>query len=400
MKFIITEEDKKHIKQLYGLITEQTNVSNVSIPDNILEYPYDEWVKWFDQNIKTFNATTLRTPVKNRIPGNPDLLLSDGIRSITKTPDDRSNFNRLLKKFNTPLSTSATITERESLISAFELAQNLVNEVYSQWDDSLKKNMVLTITETTETIIGESIGGTVEFPIEWNPDTNIQLYVNNEWNLSPESIESYNQNVLSKINIVKEQFPNAIISLKSLDIQTSASRYRNTGQSSDLSFQELSGYRNNSAKDYIIESLKENGVTETDTVTPTQEYLGGNGDGTTGPNPPEPNAYVDGGNVKMNTTPTEPRNQFGEPQTTPEEYNQYKYLKVKIVLAATLETEETTQTTAEVFNYSLDIDGKIIPPPTPVKRPKPKGKSSSFNFRDKLARFLSINPKLCAAYNG
>ncbi len=398
MKFIITEEEKKYIKGLYGLITEQTNVSNVVIPDNILEYSYDEWVKWYNENIKPFNSTTLRKIVKNRIPDNPDLLLSDGIRSITKTPDDRSKFNGLLKKFNTPLSSSATISERDSLISAFELAQNLVNEVYEKWNDSLKKNMVLTITETTETVPGESIGGTVEFPIEWNPDTNIQLYVNNEWELSPEAIESYNQNILSKVNIAKEQFPNAIISLKSLDIQTSASRYRNTGRASDLTFQELSGYRNNSAKDYIINSLKENGVTETDTVTPTQQYLGSNGDGTTGPNPPEPNAYVNGGNVKMNTTSSEPRNQFGEPHATPEEYNQYKYLKVKIVLAATIETEETTQSPVEVFNYSLDIDGKIIPPPTPVKRPKPKGKSSSFNFRDKLAGFLSINPKLCAAY--
>jgi hypothetical protein len=402
MKFIITEEDKKHIKQLYGLITEQTSVSNVAIPPDILEYPYDEWKNWFDLNIKPFNTKIITEPkLKNRRPGNMDLSLRDSIISIINTTDDsRSNFANLLKEFNTPLTSDASVLERDSLISSFVLAQNLVNEVYSQWNDSLKKNMVLTITESTETVPGESIGGTVEFPIEWNPDTNIQLYVNNEWNLSPESIESYNQNVLSKINIVKEQFPNAIISLKSLDIQTSASRYRNTGQASDLSFQELSGYRNNSAKDYIIASLKENGVTETDTVTPTQEYLGGNGDGTTGPNPPEPNAYVDGGNVKMNTTPTEPRNQFGEPQATPEEYNQYKYLKVKIVLAATLETEETTQTTVEVFNYSLDIDGTIIPPPTPVKRPKPKGKSSSFNFRDKLARFLSINPKLCAAYNG
>lgn len=399
MKFIITEEDKKHIKQLYGLITEQTNVSNVVIPNDILEYTFEQWKDWYDQNIKTFNSTTLRTKVKNRIPDNPDLLLSDGIRSITKTPDDRSSFNRLLKKFNTPLSSSSTIAERESLISAFELAQNLVNEVYSQWDDSLKKNMVLTITDKTETVDGESIGGTVEFPIEWNPDTNIQLYVNNEWELSTEAIDSFNQNVISKINTLKQQTPEVVISLLSLDVQTSASRYRNTGQASDLSFQELSGYRNNSAKDYIIATLKENGVTETDTVTPTQQYLGGNGDGTTGPNPPEPNAYVDGGNVKMNTTPTEPRNQFGEPHATPEEYNQYKYLKVTIKLRATLPTEKPTQDSVTVFNYELVIDGKIIPPPPSVKRPKPKGKSSSFNFRDKLAGWLSLNPKLCAAFN-
>ena len=56
MKFIITEEDKKHIKQLYGLITEQTSVSNVAIPPDILEYPYDEWKNWFDLNIKPFNT--------------------------------------------------------------------------------------------------------------------------------------------------------------------------------------------------------------------------------------------------------------------------------------------------------------------------------------------------------
>lgn len=408
MKFIITEEEKKYIKGLYGLITEQTNVSNVVVPNDILEYTYDEWVKWFNGNIKPFNTKIGTSPkLKNRIPKNMDLSLRDSIISIINTTgDSRSNFTALLKEFNTPLPSSASVLERDSLISSFELAQNLVNEVYEKWNDSLGKNMVLTITKTEKTVPGESIGGTVEFPIEWNPGTNIQLYVNNEWDLSPEAIESYNQNILSKINIAKKQFPNAIISLKSLSIETSASRYRNTGRAENMSFEELSLERNNSAKAFIIDSLVTNGVTETDTVTPTQNYLApksetnprGNGDGTTGPNPPEPNAYVNGGNVKMNTTPTEPRNQFGEPHATPEEYNQYKYLKVKIVLAATLETEETTQSTVEVYDYSLDINGTIIPPPTPVKRPKPKGKTSSFNFRDKLADLLNINREACAAY--
>jgi hypothetical protein len=166
-----------------------------------------------------------------------------------------------------------------------------------------------------------------------------------------------------------------------------------------LSFQELSGYRNNSAKDYILATLQENGVTNIDSVTPTQQYLGGNGDGTTGPNPPEPNAYVDGGNVKMNTTPTEPRNQFGEPLATPEEYNQYKYLRVTIRLGATLPEQEPEQEEITVFSYNLVIDGTIIPPPQPVKRPKPKGKTPSMNFRDKIASLLQIDPEKCAAYD-
>lgn len=394
MKFIITEEDKKHIKQLYGLITEQV----VQIPSDVLEYTPEQWKSWYDQNIdKEFLKGTLRKTVKNRIPGKPDLLLSDGIRSITKTPDDRANFNELLRFINT--STLSSGTKRDMVVSAFEVAQNIADEVYGKWEESLKKNMVLTITKKTEMTAGETVGGNVEFPIDWNPDANVQLYVNNQWEVSPEFINSFNQNVVSKITTLKERFPQIEISLLSLDVQTSASRYRNTGQAAELSFQELSGYRNNSAKDYIIATLQENGVAGTDVVTPTQQYLGSNGDGTTGPNPPEPNAYVDGGNVKMNTTPTEPRNQFGEPHSTPEEYNQYKYLKVSIKLKATLPQPLPEQEGFTVFKYELIIDGKIIPSPQPVKRPKPKGKSISMNLRDKIAQLLQIDPEKCAAYD-
>ena len=394
MKFIITEEDKKHIKQLYGLISEQV----AQIPNDILEYTPEQWKAWYDQNIdEGFIKGALRKPVEDRRTGDKRLPLADGIRSITKTNEDRANFNKLLRFINTP---SVESTSRmEMVISAFEVAQNIADEVYSQWNDSLKKNMVLTITEKTEMTAGETVGGNVEFPIDWNPDANVQLYVNNQWEVSPEFINSFNQNVVSKITTLKERFPQIEISLLSLDVQTSASRYRNTGQASELSFQELSGYRNNSAKDYIIATLQENGVAGTDAVTPTQQYLGGNGDGTTGPNPPEPNAYVDGGNVKMNTTPTEPRNQFGEPHSTPEEYNQYKYLKVSIKLKATLPQPSPEQEGVTVFKYELIIDGKIIPSPQPVKRPKPKGKSSSMNLRDKIAQLLQIDPEKCAAYD-
>lgn len=394
MKFIITEEEKRNIKKLYGLLSEQV----IPIPNNILEYTPEQWSAWFDENIKQgFVSGTLRKMVDNRI-GEGQLLLSDGIRSITKTPEDRARFNKMLRSFNTDI--FGTVTQREATISAFEVAQNLANEVLDKWDESLKKNMVLTITEKTETVDGETIGGTVEFPIDWNPDTNIQLYVNNQWEVSPEFIDSFKQNVIDKINLLKQTYPDIQISLLSLDVQTSASRYRNTGQAAELSFQELSGYRNNSAKDYILTTLQENGVTNIDAVTPTQEYLGGNGDGTTGPNPPEPNAYVDGGNVKMNTTPTEPRNQFGEPLSTPEEYDQYKYLRVTIRLSATLPNEQTTQESITVFSYELVIDGSKLEIIPPVKRPKPKGDIPSINLRNIISRVFGVRPERCAAYNG
>ncbi len=394
MKLIITEEEKRNIKKLYGLLSEQV----VPIPNNILEYTPEQWRAWFDENIKQgFVNGTLRKMVDNRIPGRPQLLLSDGIRSIAKTEDDKARFNSLLRVFRTPIVESTT--QMDYKISAFEVAQNLANEVLDKWDESLKKNMVLTITEKTETVAGETIGGTVEFPIDWNPETNVQLYVNNQWEVSPEFVNSFKINVIDKIDLVKQINPNIPVSLISLDIQTSASRYRNTGQAAELSFQELSGYRNNSAKDYILATLQENGVTNIDAVTPTQQYLGGNGDGTTGPNPPEPNAYVNSGNVKMNTTPTEPRDKFGEPHATPEEYDQYRYLKVSIRLSATLPEQEPEQEEITVFSYNLVIDGTIIPPPQPVKRPKPKGKTPSMNFRDKIASLLQIDPEKCAAYD-
>ena len=403
MKFIITEEDKKHIKQLYGLLSEQNKSKPVEfkvfpIPDNILEYTPEQWSTWFDENIKKgFVSNTLRIMVDNRIPSKPQLLLSDGIRSIAKTNEDADKFNKLLRAFNT--STELSITQRDATVSAFEVAQNIAKEVYNKWNENLKNVMELTITEKTETVAGETIGGTVEFPIDWNPDTNVQLYDNNLWKVSTVFQDSFKKNIVNKINLLKEKFPNIPVSLISLDIQTSASRYRNTGQAAELSFQELSRYRNNSAKNEILTTLEANGVTNIKAVTPTQQYLGGNGDGTTGPNPPEPNAYVNGGNVKMNTTPTEPRNQFGEPLSTPEEYNQYKYLKVTIRLAATLPEEEPEQESINVFSYELKIGEEFIPPPPPVKRPKPKGKTPSMNFRNKIASLLQIDPEKCAAYD-
>jgi hypothetical protein len=394
MKFIITEEDKKHIKQLYGLITEQV----VQIPNDILEYTPEQWKAWYDQNIdEGFIKGTLRKPVEDRRTGDKRLPLADGIRSITKTNEDRANFNKLLRFINTP--SVASTSRMEMVVSAFEVAQNIADEVYSQWNDSLKKRMMLTITEKTETVAGETVGGTIEFPIGWNPDANVQLYDNNLWEVSTVFKDSFKENISDKIDLLKQTYPDIQISLLSLDVQTSASRYRNTGQAADFSFQELSLNRNDSAKNEILAKLEEKGVTNIGAVTPTQQYLGGNGDGTTGPNPPEPNAYVDSGNVKMNTTPTEPRNQFGEPHSTTEEYNQYKYLKVSIKLKATLPQPLPEQESVTVFKYELVIDDKIIPSPQPVKRPKPKGKSSSMNLRDKIAQLLQIDPEKCAAYD-
>jgi hypothetical protein len=283
---------------------------------------------------------------------------------------------------------------------AFDVFQNLANQVYEKWNDSYEKDMVLSLAEKTIQQEGTPVGGTVEFEVDWNPDSKLQLYLNNLWDVGPVFKDSFNSRVLSRITKMKEDYPSVQISLISLSIETSASRYRNTGQASGLTFQELSGYRNNSAKEYIINSLKSENydVKGVDDITVEQKYLGVNEDGTTGPNPPEPNAFVDGGNVKMNTTPTQPRNQFGEPHPTPEEYDQYKYLKVKIKLSATLPNPVAEIITKKIFEYTLKIGGdKIIPPPPiKIKRPNEKPK---FKFLKKIVDTWGINPEKCAAYD-
>ena len=404
-RLIITEDDKTYIKKLYGLINEQV----VSIPDNILEYTPEQWATWHQQTIEDgfLKGTLSEKTVKNRLKTEKEienLRLIDGIRSIVKPEEDKLVLQSMQRFIRNPYRDDSS--KWESVIMAFDVFQNLANQVYEKWNESYEKDMVLSLTEKTIQQEGTSVGGTVVFEVDWNPDSKLQLYVNNLWDVGPAFTESFNSRVLSRITKMKEDYPSVQISLISLSIETSASRYRNTGQAAGLTFQQLSYNRNNSAKDYIINSLKENGVTETDTVTPTQNYLApksetnprGNGDGTTGPNPPEPNAYVDGGNVKMNTTPTQPRNQFGEPHPTPEEYDQYKYLKVKIKLSATLPRPVVEIITKNIFEYTLKIGGdKIIPPPPiKIKRPNEKPK---FKFLRKIADTWGINHKDCAAYD-
>jgi hypothetical protein len=395
-RLIITEDDKTYIKKLYGLINEQV----VSIPDNILEYTPEQWATWHQQTIEDgFLKGTLRKPVKNRLKTDKEienLFLIDGIRSIVRPEEDKKVLQSMERFIRNPYRDDSS--KWESVVMAFDVFQNMANQVYEKWNDSYEKDMVLSLTEKNIQEEGTPVGGTVEFVVDWNPDSKLQLYVNNLWDVGPAFTESFNSRVLSRITKMKEDYPSVQISLISLSIETSASRYRNTGQAAGLTFQELSGYRNNSAKEYIINSLQEYGVKGVNDVTVEQKYLGVNEDGTTGPNPPEPNAYVDGGNVKMNTTPTQPRNQFGEPHPTPEEYDQYKYLKVKIKLSATSPNPVAVIITKKIFEYTLVIAGdKIIPPPPiKIKRPNEKPK---FKFLRKIADTWGINHKDCAAYD-
>jgi hypothetical protein len=263
----------------------------------------------------------------------------------------------------------------------------------------------LTVTKEDQESGSNTVGGKVEFPIDWNPDSTIELYKNNLWEVGSGFIDSFNTQVIDKIKKFKAELPNAKISLLSLDIKTSASRLRNKQGAGDLTFAQLSGYRNNTAKDYIINQLKANGVSNIDKVTPTQEYLAaksdknpqGNGDGSSGPNPPEPYAYINSGQVTMDSKPTEPRNKLGEPHKSIEEYEQYKFLKVTIKLLAEMEEPQTIASNLVSFGDSLEAGGtktEITIVKLKTKRQPPK-----LGLLTMVIDAFTPNPERCAAYD-
>ena len=136
--------------------------------------------------------------------------------------------------------------------------------------------------------------------------------------------------------------------LSNLNISTSCSRFRNTGDAKDMSFIQLSEARNNAAKDYIVEQLKSIGCLVDGDSKITQNAKGDNGDGSSGPNPPAGNWVPTDGKQNTSLKPgteeaKEKRDEFGTPESDKSKYNQYKYCISEIsVLANTnlLEEEE------------------------------------------------------------
>ena len=103
-------------------------------------------------------------------------------------------------------------------------------------------------------------------------------------------------------------------------IFTSASRFRNTGIAENMTFAELSQKRAESVDAYIREQLG----SLVEFPQPVINSAGSNGDGSSGPNPPEEFAFVtkDG---KVNKTDNKGRDDFGTPLRNKEDYEQFKY---------------------------------------------------------------------------
>ena len=153
-----------------------------------------------------------------------------------------------------------------------------------------------------------------------------QIFDNNSPQIKPEMEESLS----TFLNGAIRQHGNDL-TVTDISITTSSSRFRNTGDYENKSFKQLSQDRTNSAYNFVTQMLTEKGF-KFSKFSPTLNFDGENGDGSSGPNPPEGYNYVDVGDVPMNSKPTQPRNEAGTPLSKPEDYEKYKYCIIDITV--------------------------------------------------------------------
>jgi hypothetical protein len=313
-------------------------------------------------------------------------------------------FNRLLRVIERGPNEDVT---QENINYYSSVVYELINKFIETWKNTLNTGQQINVnfykTKSNLPETETSIPKGYRIELDWNPETNVDLYINNEWKVSQTFMSEFNNKILIPMSAATNEYTGIQFGLLELRVETSASRYRNTGGAQDLTFAQLSGYRNSETTNYIKESLTAFGVKGIDNDKITQNYLApksetnprGNGDGSSGPNPPEPNQYVDGGQVPMSQKPTEPRNQFGDPHQTPEEYNQYKFLRVKILLDANLTQVDPAKKTNTIVDYKWDI-GYGTQPKITTTTVKPKMKIPKLTLD--LSTLLKIKPEKCAAY--
>jgi hypothetical protein len=188
--------------------------------------------------------------------------------------------------------------------------------------------------EVKETELNENPALVVSF--DEQKRTNF-YFRDNEWELTEEGKKDIEDTIFAQILLNIKENPDSRKCVDSLLIDSSASRFRNTGNAERYSFAQLSKLRNDSIRDYIMGRLNEIGITlwcsKENNIT--QNVNGSNGDGTSGPNPPKPTPFIPKGQSSMTPPSTDEtkRNDFGEPHRTKEEYDAYKYTKPTLTVA-------------------------------------------------------------------
>ena len=219
----------------------------------------------------------------------------------------------------------------------------------------------LLLTKATEEVKEPQGNKNPALEIKFEPEKKTNFYFrDNESVLTDEGKKDIEDTIFAQIILNINENPDSNKCIGSLIIDSSASRFRNTEQAEKLSFVQLSKLRNDSVRDYIMQRLTELGITLwcSPENNITQNVNGGNGDGTSGPNPPKPTPFIPKGQSAMNPPSTDEakRNEFGQPLATKEEYDVYKYTRPTLTVAFEIKkTSETPLTPSSKIVYDVQF---------------------------------------------
>lgn len=182
-------------------------------------------------------------------------------------------------------------------------------------------------------------------------------YEDNKWILSDAGKKDIESTFIQPFLQIKQQIEQDGVSVVNggcisfISVATSASRFRNSGQAEKYSFKQLSEARANSLYTYVFERLKSVGFTQwcSGSERKSINSNGGNGDGTTGPNPPKGFNFVgkDATNMTQVVTDETKRGEFGEPHKGREEYDKYKYNNLNIGVSFLVTSKQPENTPPE-----------------------------------------------------
>ena len=447
-KLIITEEEKKSILQMYGVLSEdlfckrdvkttpQTlgipNVTDVDIlslyeEDKVEQTKLKEYAKFIKSTYpyKLYMNLEETCRQKNAIyvkAGQSATKL--GLRNIIfKSLDENSS-----KTYNNWVKVADDVPyDGDATLQHYAYTVPFVNFIYDfveAWNspESEKNALIVTVTEEnkpTENIPKEDTivdGGGVIVEL---PELKVQgdVFVDNKYDVTEKVITEFQNQILNLIQEYQKSIRGIQISLVSMYVETSASRFRNTEEAVNMSFLQLAEARSNTTATYISDKLKEIGVVDVDKAPKTLNFKAeksdvnpnGNGDGTSGPNPPEGFNFIPVGNFNMKT-PGKNRKEAGEPLKSKEEYEQFKFIKVIIKIDAKIppNSEIDIPKEAEPKNWqSFAYEIKVgtfqrrrphidIPSPGPKRISGPKKKGWIGRF---FAWFFRKKKGKCAAYD-
>lgn len=218
------------------------------------------------------------------------------------------------------------------------------NETYPtyKWEKVAVGQEDIIDTVTVEGEVKEYPTVPIKFPGDLSPSSN--FFKDNYYELTDLFIQTVKTDILdpivAQLNSLPdpgEGIPKAV--LNSMDVLSSCSRLPN-GQSPDgktYSFIDLSRLRNQTATNYVITELRKIGVLVPDEFKPSQNWMGQNNDGTSGP--------------EWDSKWTKEVKDSKRP-----EYEKYKYLDMDLeIIFNSKETPEPDETPDEVITIKTDL---------------------------------------------